>query len=166
MLLTGDRAHRRRAVCTLLRASGHRGAVGPRLASFLRELETHAIIGRVACGLVRRCLRDPLADDSGRSTIDRPGLRAPIVAHWAVTYRCNLSCAFCYAESGPAREPEPAPGGLAGGSSNGWRPGACSRSLIGGGEPTVLPDLPELLAAIRAGGMVPNVTTNGTHPPP
>jgi MoaA/NifB/PqqE/SkfB family radical SAM enzyme len=33
---------------------------------------------------------------------------------------------------------------------------------LGGGEPTVLPDFPELLAAIRAGGMVPNVTTNGT----
>jgi MoaA/NifB/PqqE/SkfB family radical SAM enzyme len=33
---------------------------------------------------------------------------------------------------------------------------------LGGGEPTLLPDFPELLAAIRAGGMVPNVTTNGT----
>src|SRR5207302_532960 len=33
---------------------------------------------------------------------------------------------------------------------------------LGGGEPTVLPDFPELLAAIRAEGMVPNVTTNGT----
>ncbi len=78
-----------------------------------------------------------------------------------MTYRCNLSCAFCYAESGPGREPEPAP--------------AVRRRIverlacwgvlevaIGGGEPTVLPDLPELLAAIRAAGMVPNVTTNGT----
>jgi len=33
---------------------------------------------------------------------------------------------------------------------------------LGGGEPTVLPDFAELLAAIRAEGMVPNVTTNGT----
>jgi radical SAM protein with 4Fe4S-binding SPASM domain len=33
---------------------------------------------------------------------------------------------------------------------------------LGGGEPTVLPDFPALLAAIRAAGMVPNVTTNGT----
>ena len=32
---------------------------------------------------------------------------------------------------------------------------------IGGGEPTILPDFPELLAAIRSAGMVPNVTTNG-----
>ncbi len=78
-----------------------------------------------------------------------------------MTYRCNLSCAFCYAGSGPWREPEPVP--------------AVRRRIverladwgvlevaIGGGEPTVLPDLPELLAAIRAAGMVPNVTTNGT----
>jgi radical SAM protein with 4Fe4S-binding SPASM domain len=33
---------------------------------------------------------------------------------------------------------------------------------LGGGEPTVLPDFPELLAAIRGAGMVPNVTSNGT----
>jgi radical SAM protein with 4Fe4S-binding SPASM domain len=33
---------------------------------------------------------------------------------------------------------------------------------LGGGEPTVVPDFPELLAAIRAAGMVPNVTSNGT----
>jgi mycofactocin biosynthetic radical S-adenosylmethionine protein MftC len=33
---------------------------------------------------------------------------------------------------------------------------------LGGGEPTVLPDFAELLGAIRAAGMVPNVTTNGT----
>ena len=33
---------------------------------------------------------------------------------------------------------------------------------LGGGEPTLLPDFAELLAAIRDGGMVPNVTTNGT----
>jgi radical SAM protein with 4Fe4S-binding SPASM domain len=36
---------------------------------------------------------------------------------------------------------------------------------LGGGEPTVVPDFPELLAAIRAAGLVPNVTTNGTVAP-
>src|SRR5204862_6367791 len=89
------------------------------------------------------------------------GLRAPIVAHWAVTYRCNLTCAFCYSESGPGREPGPHPQTrhriverLAA-----W---GVLEVALGGGEPTLLPDFPELLAAIRAGGMVPNVTTNGT----
>jgi MoaA/NifB/PqqE/SkfB family radical SAM enzyme len=79
-----------------------------------------------------------------------------------VTYRCNLRCAYCYAESGPGREPGP---------------GAEVRRRIverlaawgvlevalGGGEPTLLPDFVALLAAIRAAGLVANVTTNGTN---
>ena len=94
-------------------------------------------------------------------TISARACDAPIVAHWAVTYRCNLSCAFCYAESGPAASRSP-PRRSAGGSSNGCAAWGVLEVAIGGGEPTVLPDLPELLAAIRAAGMVPNVTTNGT----
>ncbi|MBX6312434.1 MAG: radical SAM protein [Isosphaeraceae bacterium] len=89
------------------------------------------------------------------------GLRAPLVAHWAATYRCNLRCAFCYSESGPWREPEPSPeirlrlvDRLAA-----W---GVLEVALGGGEPLILPDLPALLAAIRAAGLVPNVTTNST----
>src|SRR5262249_43009620 len=85
----------------------------------------------------------------------------PIVAHWAVTYRCNLSCAFCYSESGPGREPGPNPQTrrriverLAA-----W---GVLEVALGGGEPTLLSDFAELLATIRACGMVPNMTTNGT----
>jgi radical SAM protein with 4Fe4S-binding SPASM domain len=84
-----------------------------------------------------------------------------VVAHWAVSYRCNLHCPFCYAESSPQRE--------AGPDSKvrlhlvqrlaDWR---VLEVALGGGEPTILPDFPEILAAIRAAGMVPNVTTNGT----
>jgi MoaA/NifB/PqqE/SkfB family radical SAM enzyme len=89
------------------------------------------------------------------------GLRAPVTVHWAVTYRCNLECPFCYAESHPGREAGPGPEvrlrlveRLAA-----W---CVLEVALGGGEPTVLPDFPELLAALRASGMVPNVTTNGT----
>src|SRR5262249_9054930 len=96
----------------------------------------------------------PVIDNDG-------GLRAPIVAHWVVTFRCNLTCPFCYSESGPGREPGPHPETrlriverLAA-----W---GVFEVALGGGEPTVHPDFPELLAAIRAGGMGPNVTTNGT----
>ena len=145
-------------LCALLRARGHE-ASRTTLTSFLRDLEAHAILRRVAPGGPPLPL-DPLAEDPVIDD-DRSGPARPIVAHWAVTYRCNLSCAFCYAESGPTREPEPAPAvrrriveRLAA-----W---GVLEVAIGGGEPTVLPDLPELLAAIRAAGMVPNVTTNGT----
>ncbi len=129
----------------------------PELQALLREL--------VRRGFVRRASRaaPPLPADRWA---DEPvgaaeGLRAPLVAHWAVTYRCNLHCPFCYSESGPHR-----PGGP---------DGAARRRLVerlaewgvlevalGGGEPTVLPDFADLLAAIRSAGLVPNVTTNGT----
>ena len=39
--------------------------------------------------------------------------------------------------------------------------GAFSKWRLGGGEPTILSDFPQLLAAIRHHDMVPNVTTNG-----
>jgi MoaA/NifB/PqqE/SkfB family radical SAM enzyme len=145
-------------LCALLRARGHK-VTRAETIGLLRNLEAFATLRRAApSGPPLPC--DPLAEDPVIGD-ESQGLRAPIVAHWAVTYRCNLSCAFCYAESGPGREPEPAPAvrrriveRLAA-----W---GVLEVAIGGGEPTVLPDLPELLAAIRAAGMVPNVTTNGT----
>jgi radical SAM protein with 4Fe4S-binding SPASM domain len=141
----------------LLQACGHR-ARRPELARLLQRLEAHAITRRVP--LDSSLLpTDPFAEGSLNG--GDGGLRAPIVAHWAVTYRCNLSCAFCYSESGPGREPGPSPltrrrivERLAA-----W---GVLEVALGGGEPTLLPDFAELLAAIRASEMVPNVTTNGT----
>lgn len=134
----------------------------PELAALLNSLENRNVIQQVTAD------RPALPDDpwaTGPFTDTACGLRAPLVAHWAVTYRCNLQCAFCYSESGP------------------WRPTGpdveVRRRIIerlaawgvlevalGGGEPLVLPDFPALLAAIRMAGMVPNVTTNGTFLPP
>jgi sulfatase maturation enzyme AslB (radical SAM superfamily) len=128
------------------------------LLALLGHLERRGFVQRVAPDAA------PLPVDrwaEGDIAGDVAGLRAPLVAHWAVTYRCNLHCPFCYSESGPQRSPGP---------------GAETRRRVverlaawgvlevalGGGEPTVLPDFPELLAAIRAADMVPNVTTNGT----
>lgn len=140
-----------------LRSRGHETGRAD-IIRFLHDLEDHAMIRRVAPHAPPRP-RDPMDVDMPGD--DDPGLRAPIVAHWALTYRCNLSCAFCYAGSHPGREPEPAPEvrrriveRLAE-----W---GVLEVAIGGGEPAVLPDLPDLLAAIRAAGMVPNVTTNAT----
>jgi MoaA/NifB/PqqE/SkfB family radical SAM enzyme len=152
-----DRARTIPEIGARLRARGHE-ARRPELAHFLRQLEAHAI--------ARRVPPDSPPLPSGRFVADSSldtegGLRAPIVAHWAVTYRCNLACAFCYSESGPGREPGPGPQTrlriverLAA-----W---GVLEVALGGGEPTLLADLPGLLAAIRAAGMVPNVTTNGT----
>jgi MoaA/NifB/PqqE/SkfB family radical SAM enzyme len=141
-----------------LRARG-RPARRPELAAFLRTLEDR--------GVVRQASPDspgPAVDPRGLDAppYDDAGLRAPIVAHWAPTYHCNLRCAFCYAESGPWREAGPAPEvrrriveRLAA-----W---GVLEVAMGGGEPTTLPDFPALLAAIRAEGLVVNVTTNGMN---
>ncbi len=141
-----------------LRARGH-PARRPELAAFVGTLEARDVVRRVA-----HEMRDLPPDSWGLETAPgtAAGLRAPIVAHWAVTYRCNLRCAFCYAGSSPEREPGPGP--------------AVRRRIVerlaawgvlevalGGGEPTTIPDFAALLAAIRAAGLVANVTTNGTN---
>jgi mycofactocin biosynthetic radical S-adenosylmethionine protein MftC len=141
-----------------LRTQGH-PARRPELAEFVCALEARGIVRRVT-DEAPELPPDPWSRGAAPETVT--GLRAPIVAHWAVTYRCNLRCAYCYAESGPGREPGP---------------GAEVRRRIverlaawgvlevalGGGEPTLLPDFVALLAAIRAAGLVANVTTNGTN---
>ncbi|HKI32942.1 MAG TPA: radical SAM protein [Gemmataceae bacterium] len=129
----------------------------PELVAFVRDLERRGFVRRVAP------TTPPLPSDpwAGEAPGPAAGLRAPLVAHWAVTYRCNLHCPFCYSESGPHR-------------SLGTDAAARRRLVqrladwgvlevaLGGGEPTVLPDFAELLAAVRSAGLVPNVTTNGT----
>lgn len=88
-------------------------------------------------------------------------LTAPETVHLSITYRCNLECSWCYV----GRE----------------RRSADEMSLvqirqlveelsefqifqiaIGGGEPFLRSDLPEIVDIIRGRGIVPNITTNGT----
>jgi radical SAM protein with 4Fe4S-binding SPASM domain len=145
-----------RALCDYLRRSPR--VRMPELARFVRTLEERQFLCSVSPGSPSLPL-DPLA--SACCPEIETGLRAPLVAHWALTYRCNLHCAFCYSESGPHR---------AAGSDTETRLRLVDRLAawgvfevaLGGGEPTILPDFPVVLAAIRRAGMVPNVTTNGT----
>jgi uncharacterized radical SAM superfamily Fe-S cluster-containing enzyme len=79
-----------------------------------------------------------------------------------VTQRCDLGCPVCYAASGPQAEPDPSLeelaerfAGLAATS-----PGA--NFQLSGGEPTLRPDLPEIVAqAKRAGLLFVQLNTNG-----
>jgi radical SAM protein with 4Fe4S-binding SPASM domain len=133
-------------------------AYRPELAAFLRSLEQRGFVRRVAAGA------PPLPADGWTEEDvagDAVGLRAPLVAHWAVTYRCNLHCPFCYSESGPQRPLGPG-SQVRGQLVERLAAWGVLEVALGGGEPTVLPDFAELLAGIRAAGMVPNVTTNGT----
>jgi pyrroloquinoline quinone biosynthesis protein E len=139
-----------------LRRQGHEARL-PEMAIFVRTLEARGFLRQVPSqtpSLPR------VSNDDENSPLAADGLRAPLVAHWAVTYRCNLHCPFCYSESSPLRDPGP---GLELRLQLLDRLAAWGvlEIALGGGEPTILPDFPELLAAIRAAGMVPNVTTNG-----
>ncbi len=90
----------------------------------------------------------------------------PVLSELAVTYRCNLSCRFCYAGCGCRKEEE--------------RPDLGADRLMEaldiiageaqvpsvsftGGEPTLRPDLPGLAAHAKGLGMWTNLITNGTR---
>jgi len=135
----------------------------PELADFLKMLEVERLIDRIDAKVVRDSVMVPVKTKRHKVSSSWGRLSAPIVAHWAVTYRCNLACPFCYAGSNPQREKEPP---LATRIRIIERLAAWGifEIAIGGGEPMVLRDLPEVLAAIRQNGMVPNMTTNGTIP--
>jgi radical SAM protein with 4Fe4S-binding SPASM domain len=150
------------ALCHSLRCQAH-VVRRPELAGFVRMLEDQGFLRSVPT-TTPALPPDPLAGAYGKDTAD--GLRAPLVAHWAVTYRCNLHCPFCYSESGPHREagPEAETRLRIVERLAAW---GILEVALGGGEPTILTDFPALLAAIRKFGMVPNITTNGTiHSPP
>ncbi|OGS58802.1 MAG: hypothetical protein A3J79_05995, partial [Elusimicrobia bacterium RIFOXYB2_FULL_62_6] len=89
----------------------------------------------------------------------------PVLSEIAVTYRCNLSCRFCYAACG-CRKDEQHPD----------LPAESLREILDiikeeaevpsvsftGGEPLLRPDLPELVAHAKSLGMWTNLITNGT----
>ena len=94
--------------------------------------------------------------------------RLPVISELALTYRCNLACAFCYA------------GCASGGLPPGWdeerrlhRDGflraldiihadaRCPSVSFTGGEPTLHPDLEVFVAHARGLGMKTNLISNG-----
>lgn len=90
----------------------------------------------------------------------------PVLSEVAVTYRCNLRCAFCYAGSGCTANPT--------GSDREMRAEEIETVLwkifhqakvpsvsFTGGEPTLRPDLPRLIRCAKDLGMRVNLITNG-----
>ena len=90
--------------------------------------------------------------------------RYPVLSEFAITYRCNLACRFCYAGCG---------GGAAGpdlaemSTADARRvidiiagPAKVPSVSFTGGEPTLRDDLPELIAHARERGLRVNLITN------
>ena len=98
-----------------------------------------------------------------------PEFERPYVISWTLTYRCNLSCQFCYASCSSAGLPD------------GWREettmsddevcrvldiirhdAQCPSVSFTGGEPTLRPDLPELVRGAAQAGLYSHLVTAGT----
>ncbi len=91
----------------------------------------------------------------------------PVLSEVALTYRCNLKCTFCYTGCGCTANPV--------GSQREMTVGQVKQVLwkifhqakvpsvsFTGGEPTLVPELPDLVAYAKALGMRVNLITNGT----
>ncbi|MCB1914440.1 MAG: radical SAM protein [Rhodocyclaceae bacterium] len=95
----------------------------------------------------------------GTATIVSNQFAAPTLIDFQITDYCELACPQCYASS------------VAGGRHVDWddaclafarmREAGVCQVAIGGGEPLRHPLLAEILAEVRANGMVPNLTTTG-----
>ncbi|MBN1946457.1 MAG: radical SAM protein [Bradymonadales bacterium] len=118
-------------------------------------------------------LRGTLGEGWGRKAVVQEPFSAdfctyPVLSEVALTYRCNASCKFCYA------------GCRKSGLPDGWderrtlsypemcrvlevirNDARCPSVSFTGGEPTLRPDLPELVAHARSLGLKVNLITNG-----
>ena len=90
----------------------------------------------------------------------RMGLRAPVNVTWEITLKCNLQCAHCLSDAGSELENE-------------LSTRECRQLVdqlaalkvfqvnIGGGEPFVREDFPDILSYAHEKGLVTCVSTNG-----
>ena len=120
-------------------------------------------------------LQGSLGEGHGRKAVERERFSSdfchyPVISEIALTYRCNLSCEFCYAGCSRTGLPE------------GWsedavmsdddvcaaldairHDGRCPSVSFTGGEPTVRPALPRFIAHAKGLGMKVNIISNGQN---
>ncbi|MBD3239560.1 MAG: radical SAM protein, partial [Chitinivibrionales bacterium] len=91
----------------------------------------------------------------------------PVLSEVALTYRCNLRCRFCYtgcagAGGHPSAAPEMRPKQVKRVLETIYHDARVPSVSFTGGEPTLSPALPELVAFAKRLGMRVNLITNGT----
>ena len=89
------------------------------------------------------------------------GLAAPVNVTWEVTYACNLTCIHCLSDSGSKKKGE-----LTTAESLCVIDALAAQKVfqfnIGGGEPFMRADFPDLMDYAHTKGMVTCISTNGT----
>ena len=121
-------------------------------------------ISKLYCGTVEAS--DPLR--YGRQSARLPSHllqfssdKKPVVV-WNCTKQCNLFCAHCYATATCKPAPDELTGEEARAMIDDLARFGSPVLLFSGGEPLMRPDLLELIAHAKAGGMRAVVSTNGT----
>lgn len=92
----------------------------------------------------------------------------PILSEIAITYRCNLKCTFCYAGCNCTTNPVGDDREMSAAEIKDvlralYQDAQVPSVSFTGGEPTLRPELPELVAHAKALGMRVNLITNGTR---
>jgi radical SAM protein with 4Fe4S-binding SPASM domain len=157
--LLAPMVHERAGIADVLAREGDSPRRRAEIHAFFTDLKAW-IEGRLGEGEGRRAvLREPFTADF---------CRYPVLSEVALTYRCNLSCGFCYAGCGVAGVPE------------GWseervmtddavcrvldvirHDARCPSVSFTGGEPTLRPALPRLVRHAKALGLKVNLISNG-----
>lgn len=99
---------------------------------------------------------------AGLLRVRATGEQRPLIVSWTITHRCNLRCAYCDVPLQPLKELD---------TTEALAFVAEMRALgtravsLTGGEPLVRTDIVEIVAALRAAGMLVSINSNGTYLP-
>jgi 7,8-dihydro-6-hydroxymethylpterin dimethyltransferase len=100
----------------------------------------------------------------GKSAFPAPPIESARSFTWAnfieITKECNCACAICFSVSGPGAGAQMSLDEVVQVARSLKQKGLCAVTLSGG-EPTLHPDLAEIIAGIRALGMDVTVASNG-----
>lgn len=100
------------------------------------------------------------ADFSVKATVRSEDSGMPLICHWDLTYRCNLSCRHCYV-LGSDEERDLKTDAVIGLVDKLYREG-CLYLTFSGGEPLVRKDFFDIYSAARSQGFLITLFTNGT----
>jgi radical SAM protein with 4Fe4S-binding SPASM domain len=171
LILVPNQAYRLNATaCEILgrtlRGESIAKVLGPRAADPAVRLDVH----RFFCD-IRSLVTGCLGEGDGRAAVERiaykpPFNTLPVLSEIALTYRCNLRCGFCYAAAGEetaAQWPELGTREVLRLLEIIRRHAKVPSVSFTGGEPTLRPDLTELVRGAKALGLRVNLITNGTR---
>ena len=89
-------------------------------------------------------------------------LRTPLEATWVVTSRCNLRCPYCLENAAFLDAPDDASEETRDLIVRELIANRILKACLSGGEPLLVPSVPDYVSRLRAAGMAVRLTTNGT----